>query len=68
MLGIRTIHRLSLALHIGAVVAADVGAFVPIHTDVLEGIVDNIHRALDKAALVGVLDAQDELATVLLGI
>ncbi|MPM33684.1 hypothetical protein SDC9_80262 [bioreactor metagenome] len=63
-LGIRQIHALAFALNIRAVVAADIRAFVPLHADVAERVVDDIYRAFNIAALVGVLDAENERAVV----
>ena len=60
-------HTHSLALDIRAVVSADIGALVPVHAVLLEGLVDNIHRALNISLLVGVLDAQDKAALIVLG-
>ena len=52
----------ALGLHIGADGAADIRALVVVEVTFLERLVDHVHRALDQAALVGVLDAQQELA------
>jgi hypothetical protein len=51
-------------LHVGAVGAADVGALVPVDADPAQRGHDVVGCALDEALLVGVLDAQDELAAV----
>ena len=65
LLGIRQIHALTRTLDIRAVVAADIRAFVPLHADIAERVVDHVYRALDIAALVGVLNAENERAVVL---
>ena len=56
-----------LGLHIGADRAADVRALVVVEPALGQGLVDHVHRALDETALVGVLDAQDELALSVAG-
>ena len=60
-------HAHALALDVGAHGAADVGAFVPDQAGLFQGVVDDVHRALDVAGLVGVLDAEDEGAVIFLG-
>ena len=57
----------ALGLAVGAVGAADVGAFVPGEADPLEGVEDHLLGGGDEAGAVGVLDAQDELAAALAG-
>ena len=66
LLGILFEHAHALALHIGAHGAADVRAFVPQQAGLPQGVVDDIHSALHIAALVGILDAQDEGAILVL--
>ena len=66
LLGILLEHAHALALHIGAHGAADVRAFVPQQAGLPQGVVDDIHSALHIAALVGILDAQDEGAVLVL--
>ena len=56
-----------LGLDVGAVVAAHVRALVVFQPRLTQALVDQLHRAGHLALLVGVLDAQDELAPVLLG-
>ena len=67
LLGILLEHAHALALHIGAHGAADVRAFVPQQAGLPQGVVDDIHSALHIAALIGILDAQDEGAILVLG-
>ena len=57
----------ALALDVGTMGAADAGAFVPVETHPAQGVDEGLRRALDGAFLVGVLDAQDELAAVFAG-
>ncbi len=68
LLGVGQVHALPFALNVGAVVAADVRPLVPLHADALEGAVDHVHRPGHVPGLVRVLDAQDELAAVSLGV
>ena len=56
-----------LGLDIGAVIAAHVRAFVVVQPGQTHALVNHIHRARDFPFLVGVLNAQDELAAVLAG-
>ncbi len=67
LLRIGQVHILALGLDVGADRAADVGAFVPVQTRELQALVDLLGRALNQALLVGILDAQDKHAVVLLG-
>ena len=66
-LGVVHIEPAALGLHIGADGAADVRALVVLEAAFGERAVDDVHRALDEPALVGVLDAEDELAAVRAG-
>ena len=66
LLRIGEISGLALGLDIGTAGTADIGAFVPVQAAGTEGIVDDLGRAFNKAFLVGILDAQDEAAVVLL--
>ena len=66
LLGILLEHAHALALDVGADGAADVRAFVPQQAGLPQGVVDDIHSALHIAALIGVLDAQDEGAILVL--
>ena len=56
-----------LGLDIRADGAADVGAFVVIKAAFGHGLVDDIDRALDQTALIGILDAENEFAVVAAG-
>ena len=67
LLGILLEHAHALALDVGADGAADVRAFVPQQAGLPQGVVDDIHSALNVTALVGVLNAQDEGAVLVLG-
>ena len=58
LLRIGQVQGFTLALDIGAVIPADIRAFVPIHAHVLQGAVDQLRGPFHKAALVRVLDAQ----------
>ena len=53
---------LPLGLDIGADGAADIGAFVVIQAALGHGVVDDVDRAFDQAALVRILNAQDKFA------
>ena len=61
------IHAFSFALYIGAIFAANVGAFVPVHAHVPEGAVDKVGCALYKSFLIRILYAEQELAVVVAG-
>ena len=67
LLGVGQVHVLALALHVGTVIATHVGTFVPLHADAFQRAVDDVHRAGHVAALIGILDAQDELSAVRFG-
>ena len=67
LFGIFPIDRGALALHIRAAAAAHVRALVVIQPGVFEGVVDDLHGAVHIALPVRVLEAQDELAPLLLG-
>ena len=67
LLGILLEHPHPLALHIGSHRAADVRAFIPEQAGLPQGVVDDVHCALHIAALIGVLDAEDEGAVLVLG-
>ncbi len=67
LLGVLLVNILALGLPVGAVVAAKARPFVRLHTQPFQG-VDNVFlRPGHVARLVGVLNAQDESATVLAG-
>ena len=56
-----------LRLVIGAVRPADLGALVPVDAEPAEAVEDGLQGLGHVALLVGVVDAQDELAAVLAG-
>ena len=55
----------AFGLAVGAVGAADVGAFVPGEAEPAEGVEDHLLGGGDEAGAVGVFDAEDELAAAL---
>src|SRR5690606_4573582 len=57
----------TLALPVRAVRAANVGAFIPLNAQPAQRIIDLLFGLAGRAQLVGVLDTQDELTTVLAG-
>ena len=65
--GIGQVDATPLGLDVGAVVAAHIRALVIFQASLPQALVDQLHRAGHLAFLIGVLDAQDELAPVLLG-
>ena len=67
LLGVGQVHVLALGLDVRAVVAADVRSLVPEEAAVAQRVVDDLRCAGHEPLLVRVLDAQDELAVVLLG-
>ena len=67
LFGVLLEHPHPLRLHIGADRAADVGAFVPQKAGLAQGVVDDVHRTLHLAHLVGILNAQNEGAALALG-
>ena len=56
----------ALGLEVGGVRPFHVGAFVPVQSQPSQGFQDVVQRPLDQAALVGVLDADDEAGLVAL--
>ena len=56
-----------LGLDVGTVIAAHVRAFVIVQPGQTHTLVDHVHRARNLPFLVGILNAQDELAAVLTG-
>ena len=66
-LGIGEVGVAPLGLDVGADRAADVGAFVVVQAAVAQRFVNDLHRALDLTGLVGVLDAEQELAVRVAG-
>ena len=67
LLRVLKVHPHAFALDIGAVFAAHIGALVPRHGCVPQGVVDDIDRALHIPLAVGILDAQDKAAAVASG-
>jgi hypothetical protein len=61
------VNGIPLALPIRAVVAALVRAFVPIETEPVQAVEDDLVRLGGVAFLIGVLNAEDELAAVFAG-
>ena len=59
-LGVFAVGVAALGLDVGSHGAADVGAFVVVESALGQRAVDDVGRALDEAALVGILDAEDE--------
>ena len=66
-LRIFSVKAAALGLNIGAHGAADVGALVVVKAALLHRAVDDVHRALDVALLIGVLDAQNEFSACVTG-
>ena len=64
MLGI---NRASFRLAIGAVRAADIGAFVPAEAKPFQRLQDHFFGLRCRARLIGILDPQQELASMLFG-
>ena len=58
----------ALRLEVGAVVAADLGPLVPIHAQPAHRVEDHLQEGVGVALLVGVLDAEDELAARVTGV
>ena len=66
-LGVGKIGVAPLGLHIRADRTADVGAFVVVKTAVAQRFINDLDRALYLAGLVGVLNAEQELAVRVAG-
>ena len=66
-LGVGEIGVAPLGLDVGTDRAADVGAFVVVKTAVAQRFINDLDRALYLAGLVGVLDAEQELAVRVAG-
>ena len=66
-LGILAVEGAPLGLHIGANGAAHIRTLVVLQVALGHGLVDHVHRAFHEASLVGVLDAQQELAIAVPG-
>ena len=67
VLRVRLVHVLALGLAVGAERAADIRAFVVSEARLPHALVDQVDCAGDLALLIRILDAEDELAAVLLG-
>jgi hypothetical protein len=67
-LGVLAVDFGAFGLAVGAVGAADVGAFVPGEAEPAEGVEDHLLGGGDEAGAVGVFDAEDELAAALAGV
>ena len=65
--GILAVGFLALALDVGRVRAADVGAFVPLQPKPTQAAHEILETLRVVALLVGILDAQDELAARVVG-
>ena len=63
-LGVFSVQPTAFGLNIRTYGSADVGTLVVVKTAVLQGAVYHVDCALDKAALIGVLDAENELSSV----
>ena len=61
--GIEGVHAADILLDLAVLVRS----FIPMKCRLFHRAVDDVGRALDETALVGVLDAQDELSAVCLG-
>ena len=64
LFGVGKVHILALALNIRTVVAADVGTFVVLKPCELQRVVYKVHRALNKAFAVGVLNSQNKFSAL----
>ena len=63
----RVITLQSFGLKVGAIGAADAGAFVPVDAQPFQAVEDVVNRSFGDAALVGVLYPHDELAVMATG-
>ena len=66
-LGVLAVQRPALGLDVGSHRAADVGALIPGQAALAQGGVDDLGGALHQAALVGILNTEDELAAAVAG-
>ena len=66
-LGVGEIGVAPLGLHIRADWAADIGAFIVVKTAVAQRFINDLDRAFHLAGLIGVLDAEQELAVRVAG-
>ena len=67
LLRVGKIGILALGLDIGTAGAAHIGALIPVQAAGTEGIINDFGGAFHKALLVGILNAQNELAVILFG-
>ena len=58
----------ALRLEVGTILAADLGAFVPIHAEPAHRVEDHLQEGVGIALLVRVLDAEDELTARVAGV
>ena len=65
--GILAVDCAALALDIGADGAADIRPLIVGQAGDAQRVIDDLHRLGDVALLVGVLNAQDKVAAVMLG-
>ena len=65
--GIPAVQAAAFRLDVGTHGAAHVGTLVPVQAALAQGAVDDLGGALHQTALVGVLDAQKELAAAVAG-
>ncbi len=62
LVGVFLVNRAAFGLDVRTVRSADVGTFVVFQADHFHRFVDDVDRAGDEPFLIGVFDAQDELA------
>ena len=62
LVGVFLVNRAAFGLDVRTVRTADVGTFVMLQPDHFHRFIDDVDRARDIAFLIGVFDAQDELA------
>ena len=63
--GILKIYIFALGLNVGTVIAAHVRTLVVVESAISQRAVNNLHRAVDVAPHIGVLDAKNEFTVVL---
>ena len=66
--GVFHIYVFSLALDVRTVIAAYIGTFVPYKPGFAKGRINKFYRAFHVALLVGILDSQNKLSAVFLGV
>ena len=67
LFGVGEIHILALTLNIGAVIASDIRAFIPVEACKLQPGINLFDSAFYIARLIGILDTENEGSVVLLG-